>query len=92
LIAEGVLRNLNRRNCPQDRLLVSVSLATDEISVTDGRRLLVQPSFSTASGTFSPIPKYQPFHKKRRRPHCDPHLAKDGVIEILLHDNQHRNI
>ena len=41
---------------------------------------------------FSSIPKYQPFHIKRRRPHCDPRLAKDGVIEILLHDNQHRNI
>ena len=32
------IRNLNRRNCPPGRLLVSIDLRTDEIPATGGHR------------------------------------------------------
>ena len=37
---EPVFRNLNRRDCPLDRSLVSVEKAADEISATGGPRRL----------------------------------------------------
>ena len=46
------IRNLNRRNCPQGRLLVSVDLRTDKNSATGGYRFFAMLQLS-AKASFS---------------------------------------
>ena len=47
---EPLFRNLNRRDCPLGRSLVSVDLTSDEISATGGRqRFVLSNAFSAMS-------------------------------------------